>query len=55
MALKKRLFGYSVKDVDGLVSDYESMIDLQRRDIEFLKNDNELLKSTISRITKEKA
>ena len=52
MLFKKSLFGYSKKDVNGKMEDYENLIDLQRRDIEFLKRDNDLLKSTISRLSK---
>ena len=52
MLFKKSLFGYSKKDVEGKIEDYETMIDLQRRDIEFLKKDNDLLKSTISKLSK---
>lgn len=52
MLFKKSLFGYSRKDVDGKIEDYETLIDLQRRDIEFLKKDNNLLRATISRISK---
>ena len=52
MLFKKSLFGYSKKEVDGKIEDYEMLIDLQRRDIEFLKRDNDLLKSTISKMSK---
>ena len=48
MRIKRSLFGYSVKDVEQKLLDYEHLIDLQRRDIEYLKRDNDLLKSTIS-------
>lgn len=54
MSLKRQIFGYSKKDVDGIISDYEALIDLQRKDIEYLKKDNNLLKLTISEIEKNK-
>ena len=53
MFFKKSLFGYSKKDVQSKIEDYESLIDLQRRDIEFLKRDNLLLKSTLSKLNRD--
>jgi len=53
MFFKRSIFGYSKKDVNGKIEDYENLIDLQRRDIEYLKRDNSILKSTILRISKE--
>ena len=49
--MKRNLFGYSVKDVKQRIADYETLIELQRKDIEYLKRDNNLLKSTITRLT----
>ena len=53
MIFRKSLFGYSKKDVASRVEDYENLIELQRRDIEYLKRDNSLLKSTIARLSRE--
>lgn len=53
MKLKRSVFGYSKKSVDEQLEDYENLIELQRRDIEFLKRDNHLLKSTISSLTEK--
>ena len=50
---RRRLFGYSKKDVLGRIEDYENLIDLQRRDIDYLKRDNDILKSTITNMTKD--
>lgn len=48
MKMKRSIWGYSVKDVERRLSDYENLIDLQRRDIEYLKRDNSVLKSAIN-------
>lgn len=48
MSFKKSLFGYSKKDVNEKLEAYQNLVDLQRRDIEFLKRDNAILKTTIS-------
>lgn len=53
MSIKKGWFGPSKKEMRELLSDYENLIDLQRRDIDFLKKDNNLLKSTISKLSKD--
>lgn len=53
MSIKKGWFGPSKKEMRELLNDYENLIDLQRRDIDFLKKDNNLLKSTISRLSKD--
>jgi len=50
---KKRMFGYSISEVDSKMEALQDMIDLQKRDIEFLKRDNSLLKSTINAISSE--
>ena len=48
MKIKRSLFGYSIKEVEQKLIDYENLIDLQRRDIEYLKRDNDVLKSAVS-------
>ena len=48
--MKKKLFGYSIKDVNQRIDDYEALLDLQRRDIEYLKRDNAMLKNAISKM-----
>lgn len=53
MSIKKRWFGTSKKEMQEMIDVYENLIDLQRRDIDFLKKDNNLLKSTIAKISKE--
>ena len=52
MFFKRRLFGYSTKDVNDKIEDYENLIELQKRDIEYLKYDNSILKSTLARLDK---
>ena len=51
---KKSMFGYSCLEVDLEIEALHEMIDLQRRDIEFLKRDNSVLKSTINALSSEK-
>ena len=53
MLFKRRLFGFSVKDVEEKLSDYENLIELQRKDIEYLKRDNNILKNTITLMSKD--
>lgn len=50
---KKSVFGYSISEVDMEIEALQQMIDLQRRDIEFLKRDNSVLKSTINALSSE--
>lgn len=49
--MKKSLFGYSVKDVDDKVDALERLIELQKKDIEFLKKDNDKLRSVLGDIS----
>lgn len=48
MFFKRKLFGYSAKDVDDIIEAYQRQIELQRRDIEFLKKDNMALKECLN-------
>lgn len=43
----KRKMAYSRKDVERIIEDYEDMLNIQKRDIEYLKNDNLSLKSAL--------
>lgn len=43
----KRKMAYSRKDVERIIEDYENMLNIQKRDIEYLKNDNLSLKSAL--------
>lgn len=54
MIFKRSFFGFSVKDVNSKLKDYEHLIELQKRDIEYLKRDNAVLKNTISFLNKER-
>ncbi len=44
---KRNKMAYSRKDVERIIEDYEDMLDIQKRDIEYLKNDNLSLKSAL--------
>ncbi len=44
---RKNKLTYSRKDVERIVEDYEDMLSIQKRDIEYLKNDNLSLKSAL--------
>ena len=46
-------FRYSKKDVEEIINDYELLLDIQRRDIEYLKNDNAKLKSSLFELSSE--
>ena len=50
---KKRMFGYSISEVDSQVEALQEMINLQKKDIEFLKRDNSLLKSTLNALSRD--
>lgn len=50
---KKSMFGYSIPEVNTEIEALQQMIDLQKKDIEFLKRDNSVLKSTINAISSE--
>lgn len=47
MKFKKSFFGYNKKDVDDKLDSSERLIELQRRDIEYLKKDNEILRNLL--------
>ena len=49
--MKKSFFGYSVSEVDDKVESLEQLIELQRKDIEFLKRDNDNLRSVLDEIS----
>lgn len=49
--MKKSLFGYSVKDVEDKVESLNRLIELQKKDIEFLKRDNDKLRSVLDDIS----
>lgn len=44
---RKNKLTYSRKDVEKIIEDYEDMLSIQKRDIEYLKNDNLSLKSAL--------
>ena len=50
---KKLKFKYSKKEVEDIIQDYESLLDIQRRDIEYLKNDNAQLKNSLFELSSE--
>ena len=50
---KKFRFRYSKKEVEEIIQDYENLIDVQKRDIEYLKNDNEQLRSSLFELSAE--
>lgn len=49
--MKKSLFGYSVRDVEDKLSALERLIELQKKDIEFLKKDNDKLRNVLDDIS----
>lgn len=51
--IKKNLFGYNTKKVDELIKGYNYFIETQRKDIEYLKQDNERLKQSLFEISEE--
>lgn len=51
--MKKNIFGYSKKEVKEIIRNYEEMIDIQRRDIEYLKRDNQDLRTTLFELSSE--
>ena len=53
--MKKLKFRYSKKEVAQIINDYEHLLDVQRRDIEYLKNDNAQLKSSLFELSSELA
>ena len=50
---KKLKFRYSKKEVEEIIQDYENLINVQKRDIEYLKNDNEQLRSSLFELSAE--
>ena len=48
--MKKSFFGYSKKDVEDKLTSLENLIELQRRDIDYLKRDNDKLRSVLDEI-----
>lgn len=51
--MKKEIIGYSKKEVEAKLREYEEVIDTQKRDIIFLKNDNKTLRNTLEEINSE--
>ena len=49
--MKKTFFGYSISEVDDKLSSLERLIELQRKDIEFLKRDNDKLRDVLDEIS----
>lgn len=47
MKIRFSLFGYNKKEVEDKFYEYERMIELQKKDIDFLKRDNAELRSFI--------
>lgn len=41
---------YTRKEVQGIISDYEQRLDIQRRDINYLKNDNQELRNSLDQL-----
>ena len=53
--LKRELFGYSKKQVEEMKEQYEDIIAIQKKDIQYLKQDNAELKNTLFEISTELA
>ena len=53
--IKKGLFGYNKKQVQEMIDNYEDIINIQKKDIEYLKQDNAELKNTLFEISTELA
>ena len=52
--MKKKLqFRYTKKEVEEIISNYETLLDIQKRDIEYLKNDNNELKNSLFELSSE--
>ena len=49
----KKYSGYSRKDVEDIINNYEEIIDIQKRDIEYLKKDNKDLRETLFELSCE--
>ena len=50
---QKVKLSYTKKEVDKIIGEYEEMLDIQKRDIEYLKKDNQLLKNTLFELSTE--
>lgn len=44
---------YTKKEVDRIIDNYEDMLSIQKRDIEYLKRDNQDLKNTLFELSAE--
>lgn len=52
--MKKKLkLRYTKKEVEEIISNYETLLDIQKRDIEYLKNDNNELKNSLFELSSE--
>lgn len=52
--MKKKLkFRYTKKEVEEIISNYETLLDIHKRDIEYLKNDNKELKNSLFELSSE--
>lgn len=52
--MKKKLkFRYTKKEVEEIISNYETLLDIHKRDIEYLKNDNNELKNSLFELSSE--
>ena len=48
--MRRNLFGYNAQDVKNAISEKDKLIDLQRRDIEHLKQDNLRLRGELKNL-----
>lgn len=52
--MKKKLkFRYTKKEVEEIISNYETLLDIHKRDIEYLKTDNKELKNSLFELSSE--
>ena len=49
----KMKLNYSKKEVARIIESYEDMLSIQKRDIEYLKKDNQDLKNTLFELSAE--
>ena len=49
----KLKLNYSKKEVDRIIESYEDMLSIQKRDIEYLKRDNQDLKNSLFELSVE--
>ncbi len=49
----KMKLNYTKKEVDRIIDSYEDMLSIQKRDIEYLKKDNQDLKNTLFELSAE--